>query len=62
MSNMSYCRFRNTLQDLNDCFEHIDDDVSDAEDKARRRLIDICREIADFYPDEYPENDPSIES
>lgn len=25
MSNMSYCRFQNTLGDLGDCYENMDD-------------------------------------
>lgn len=25
MANMGYCRFRNTLNDLRDCHEHMDD-------------------------------------
>jgi len=48
MSNMSYCRFQNTLQDLRDCLEHISDkDVSEEEEKARARLINVCRDIID---------------
>ena len=27
MSNMSYCRFQNTLHDLRDCMNHIEEDV-----------------------------------
>jgi hypothetical protein len=47
MSNMSYCRFHNTLQDLRDCNEHLfDDDLSEEEEKERERLIRLCREIA----------------
>ena len=26
MSNMSYCRFENTLQNLEDCYEHMSDE------------------------------------
>jgi hypothetical protein len=36
MPNMSYCRFVNTYQDLQECFEHMDDeDLSEG-----RRNID----------------------
>ena len=46
MSNMGYCRFQNTVNDLEDCQEHIfDDDLSKDEEKARRRLIQICKDI-----------------
>ena len=53
MSNMSYCRFENTLPDLRDCLEHMDElDLSDDESRARKRLIKVCKEIADDYADE----------
>ena len=48
MSNMSYCRFENTLADLEDCYDHLyDDDLSPEEEKARERLIEICQEISE---------------
>ena len=52
MSNMSYCRFQNTVGDLNDCHENMDDDDDDLgrdEKRARSRLIRICVKIADDY-------------
>lgn len=41
MSNMSYCRFENTLADLEDCYDNIEDtiDMSVEEAKARIKLI-----------------------
>ena len=49
---MSYCRFRNTLSDLQDCYEYLDDvDVVVAEDEARDRLIDLCKQIAKEFED-----------
>lgn len=46
MSNMSYCRFRNTLEDLRDCREHMNDkDLLDDEARARKHLIELCEEI-----------------
>lgn len=45
--NMSYCRFQNTKNDLRDCVEHIGDDVSPEEHKARIKLIELCRDIVD---------------
>ena len=47
--NMSYCRFQNTLVDLQDCYYNIQDveDMSNEELRARRRLIEICRDIAE---------------
>lgn len=48
MPNMSYCRFQNTLSDLQDCFNHIDGrTLSEEEENARSDLIKLCKEIAD---------------
>lgn len=51
MANMSYCRFRNTLQDLDDCYEHMDetDELDKEEILARGRLIQMCQSIANDY-------------
>jgi len=49
MSNMSYCRFENTLHDLRDCWENFEDpqdELSESEKKARKKLVELCREIA----------------
>ena len=41
MGNMSYCRFQNTLGDLEDCFDHLlDKDLSLEEMDARKELIE----------------------
>jgi hypothetical protein len=54
MGNMSYCRFINTLQDLQDCYENMDDEeLSEGEEKARKRLIQLCDNIATDYGDEF---------
>lgn len=43
MSNMSYCRFQNTLRDLRDCYENIDDEnLSEEEQSAKEDLILYC--------------------
>ena len=49
--NMSYCRFRNTLTDLRDCYDHMDDtDVLSGEEReSRKRMIDLCRDIVMEY-------------
>jgi uridine phosphorylase len=53
MANMSYCRFQNTLSDLKDCLQDLQDkaetgdELSADEIYARDRLIEICREIAE---------------
>lgn len=54
MANMSYCRFRNTLTDLRDCEEHLDDRTDDMDEDelvARQRLINTCVRIAEAYGD-----------
>ena len=62
MGNMSYCRFRNTLNDLRDCQETLDnrERLSKKYDReewsAREKLIKLCREIADNYDElDFPE-------
>jgi len=45
MSNMSYCRFRNTLNDFADCAENIGDDLSEDEHRSRVRLIVHCARL-----------------
>ena len=46
MSNMSYCRFQNTLNDLRDCSDNWE--VSSlAEAKARLKLYEICKWIVE---------------
>lgn len=55
MSNMSYIRFENTLKDLRDCYEHMDDDLSlhSTEVRFRGQLIRLCHDISqNCYEDE----------
>ena len=60
MANMSYCRFENTIRDLRDCFDNMDDnDLSKSEFKYRNMMIAMCMEIADQY--EYLLDDEWIE-
>lgn len=60
MSNMSYCRFTNTLSALRDCAETMadfwSDDVAEAElspeeFKAMKKLVKLCKQIADGEPE-----------
>jgi len=55
MSNMSYCRFQNTLSDLVDCADNINDieEMSEEELKARKQLIRLCMEIAYEFSSEF---------
>ena len=43
MGNMSYCRFENTLSDLRDCYNNLDDNLSGSEREYRQQLIELCK-------------------
>jgi hypothetical protein len=46
MSNMSYCRFENTLNDLRTCEAHLTEQVGNRyEQDARRDLIKLCVQV-----------------
>lgn len=53
MSNMPYCRFENTLSDLQDCGDALYDDglkdLSDSERAAAKELIELCASIGRWY-------------
>lgn len=55
MTNMSYCRFENTLRDLRDCSEHLyetKEELGEYEWAAKLKLIKLCLEIvSEVYPD-----------
>ena len=53
MANMGYWRFRNTLNDLRDCYYNMDNDVDMNKDEfyARRHMIELCMSIACEYVD-----------
>lgn len=57
MVNMSYCRFRNTARDLEDCMEHIDQmyysrDENDEEEKeALEYIIQMAQTIVNKFGD-----------
>ena len=53
MSNMGYCRFENTISDLQDCYNNMDDkDLSSTEANARKRMIALCVNIANDFGNE----------
>jgi hypothetical protein len=52
MANMSYCRFVNTYQDLRDCWENMEEELSEEEAKYKTRLLNLCKQIADNYCDD----------
>jgi len=47
MSNMSYCRFENTSNDLAKCYDALveGEELSESEKDYKEQLISICREI-----------------
>ena len=49
MSNMTYCRFENTLYDLIDCKESLNDEVEDTELNCKKLLLKECYNILDEY-------------
>lgn len=55
MSNMSYCRFQNTLHDLRDCEGALENEeaLSDDEARAAQHLIEACQRIVEMYPEGY---------
>lgn len=58
MSNMSYCRFENTSNDLGDCVNEMQDansgqqlteDMSSYERAAVRELYELCQQYVEEY-------------
>lgn len=54
MSNMSYCRFRNTERDFSDCLDAIGnaesiDDFSNAERAAAERMYEMAKNYVEWY-------------
>jgi len=52
MSNMSYCRFRNTLKDLQDCYDNWDNETSFEEEVSKEKLVNLCQDIISDYSEE----------
>jgi len=60
MGNMSYCRFENTSDNLQDCIDAIEDmnnnnglneydePLSDSEQEAFREMIEMCRTYLEY--------------
>lgn len=57
MANMSYCRFHNTLSDLYDCVnaleDFLDNDenvISSGEERRKaKKLIEVCHDVAERW-------------
>jgi hypothetical protein len=53
MSNMSYCRWENTLSDLEDCVESFHDGVANRDEaSARQRMMAVAEELLSLYRSE----------
>ena len=55
MANMSYCRFNNTLNDLEDCKEALENrEIESVTEKRKAKaLIELCQEIVDNFDTGY---------
>ena len=55
MSNMSYCRFENTSDDLQDCLNAIyngeTDDLNEYEQRGLKNILNIARTIVKMEDD-----------
>lgn len=51
MSNMGYCRFRNTLTDFRDCLEAIEsgEELSPEEQKAAKKLFEAAKDYIEAW-------------
>jgi hypothetical protein len=51
---MSYCRFQNTLRDMNDCYDHLNnlDTLEGEEKRAALAMIKLCKAIASDFENE----------
>jgi hypothetical protein len=50
MSNMSYCRWENTLSDLEDCVESFHEGVANRDEaRARLRMMAVAEELLSLY-------------
>lgn len=63
MPNMSYCRFENTLGDLEDCMNALEDGVldnpelSESERESALQLIELCGDIYGNFSKEAEEDE-----
>lgn len=66
MGNMSYCRFENTYQDLQDCYdslteagsiEEIEKTANQYEKPYIRKLVELCKDIVAEFGEEEEDDD-----
>jgi len=53
MSNMSYCRFYNTAQDLQDCYDNweLNENANEDEKRAKKDIVELCKNIVEIEED-----------
>ena len=50
MGNMAYCRFENTVKDMQDCIDHLDEQInSTVEERARDKFVKLCHTVVEDY-------------
>ena len=53
MGNMSYCRFQNTLKDLQDCFDALQEenleDLSNEELRSAQEMLQLCEQFVEEH-------------
>ena len=57
MGNMAYCKFENTYNDLQDCYEIIansNEPLSSSEEEYKKKLIKLCKDVALDFADTIP--------
>ncbi len=56
MANMDHCRFENTFNDLQDCYEVLAaknlNELSESEKEYAIRLIKLCQDFSDDFIDD----------
>ena len=53
MSNMSYCRYSNTISDMQDCVDEWREGVANKDEaRARKEMVAIAEEIIALYRDD----------
>lgn len=56
MANMGYCRWENTAGDLSDCLEHMEEELSESEQRAKDWILFMARELLEgegYYVEKY---------
>lgn len=51
MGNLPYCRFRNTLMDLRECYNSMqeEEELGVEEEAAKKEIIELCATIVERF-------------